>query len=259
MGYYLDTDCRQRLESFFTVPQDETQHFVDVVTELTYRSATVITDEPICLATLLGLELDDFKDDPTIADIYCSLPQLPQDLLFVPGQRLDIPGLKWAPASFMHGYIWRSKKRYQSAILGDMGLDVRTDAIILDENVCLKIDSAAFWRLDVNCLGVEDFVMFYTTRRDLVDASILDFANVAILLHLSGSNFTNLTYGLLVHDFKEIAGANVCRSWSCLTPLRVYRRSRLGAHQIATLEKTHLPPPNVLNGKYVEQLAVCVD
>lgn len=77
------------------------ERFLDIVDDLAVRSATVATDE-IRIATLLGLELENFASSPTMMDIYRAAHSLPADLLFVTSPRLDIPGFRWAPATFMN-------------------------------------------------------------------------------------------------------------------------------------------------------------
>jgi len=49
----------------------------------------------------MGLALEDFQPFPTMADIYRSLPNLRQDLLFTGSTRLLTPGFRWAPFTFL--------------------------------------------------------------------------------------------------------------------------------------------------------------
>jgi hypothetical protein len=59
------------------------------------------SDEPVCIATLLGLKLENFHPYPTMIDIYRSVVSIPQNILFVETPRLKIDGFRWAPATFL--------------------------------------------------------------------------------------------------------------------------------------------------------------
>ena len=77
------------------------QHFMNLVADLGHRSTTVASDEPICVATLLGLDLEVFGGRPTMLDIYRSFQNIPQDVIFIDGKRLEIDGYRWAPSTLL--------------------------------------------------------------------------------------------------------------------------------------------------------------
>ncbi len=79
------------MKQFSTNNHENNDCFIDFINDLTFREVTVPTDEPICIATLLGLDLDKFGSSPYIADINRLLQELPKALLVVPSPRLRTP------------------------------------------------------------------------------------------------------------------------------------------------------------------------
>ena len=84
-------------------PQLET-----IMSGLQYRSVTVPSDEPILIATLLGLDLKEiletsqFQRMNKLWHLIASSPHgVPKDILFHVGPKLQEPGLKWAPPSLL--------------------------------------------------------------------------------------------------------------------------------------------------------------
>jgi hypothetical protein len=85
---------------------------------LEYRTTSRVEDEPLCLASILGLDLERILEHSTASKRmqawYSMLHELPTDILFLNApRRLTVPGYLWAPASFLsHG-------KSLSAITGD--------------------------------------------------------------------------------------------------------------------------------------------
>lgn len=77
------------------------QHFINLVLDLASRSSSVAADEPICIATLLGMSLEAFNSQPTMADICGSYHFIPEDVVFVQAPRLQIDGYGWAPSTLL--------------------------------------------------------------------------------------------------------------------------------------------------------------
>lgn len=130
----LKEDMRRR----FSSNQDAQSQFMALVENLAPRSVTVKSDEPICLATLLGLSLEDYDPYPTILDIYRSLPNIPQDLMFLKQPRLQVPGLTWAPATFLEMKFvsfWGGNKTPPPGRLLEEGLIVTKDCLLLDKDL----------------------------------------------------------------------------------------------------------------------------
>jgi hypothetical protein len=93
-------ELENRFNSLEALPP--AKRFALLIEDLGPRRVTYPSDEPICLATLLGLSLEHFDPYPTMADIYRTLRDLPADLLFLQTPLLlEEPGLTWAPASFL--------------------------------------------------------------------------------------------------------------------------------------------------------------
>ena len=114
---------------------NQVQHFKDTVNDLTFRKVTVPADEPHCLATLLGLSLEDLFEQPkgaiTMSDVYRALPdQIPQDLIFIPSLRIQEPGFGWAPASLLSS-LRVPMSSDTTGLLDNLGFDTLMDCVVL--------------------------------------------------------------------------------------------------------------------------------
>jgi hypothetical protein len=244
------------LEPFLTDHRDSKDPFLDLISELTFRSVTVSTDEPICIAILLELDLDSFESSPTMMDIYRSYHTLPQGLLFVPSPRLDVLGFRWAPSTFMSAkfaHLGRDPENVPSATLDDRGLHVRVSAIALPEDLRFSVERRSCVRFDVECFGVGDCLL--ANVEDHHDHSPELYTNAAILLLASASGCNHTMPGVLVTDFKEVDGNNHCRYGRRLF---LHQRARLSAREISGYEDGYPEYLFATTGKYVEQVAVCV-
>lgn len=68
------------------------------------RSTSHVEDEPICLATLLDLDLGELlkaPDEHRMKKLWSMCHQLPAAILFLPGKKLTEESFGWAPASCM--------------------------------------------------------------------------------------------------------------------------------------------------------------
>lgn len=80
-----------------------------VITTLGDRQTTRAGDEAICLATLMGMDPGDIvtaQDDQKMKLFYSKCKKIPPTFLFHPSQRLEDPGFRWAPRSFLGNWSW---------------------------------------------------------------------------------------------------------------------------------------------------------
>jgi hypothetical protein len=71
---------------------------------LRFRTASVSTDEPLCLSTLTGVDLKEIikeKKEDRMRRFWELMPQLSTALLYWDGPRLKDAGYRWAPASLL--------------------------------------------------------------------------------------------------------------------------------------------------------------
>jgi hypothetical protein len=131
--------------TFDTGQENVGQRFLDLAEDLTHRSVSVGSDEPICIATLLGLALEKFHPFPTMLDIYKSLPRLPQDLIFVnTDQRLSNPGFRWAPLTFLEQGPQAFPREAEPAVLTPQGLRICKDCIIFADALSSNAEGVRF-------------------------------------------------------------------------------------------------------------------
>lgn len=100
---------------------------------LAHRSITIASDEPICIATNLGLSLEQFDPLPTMVDIYRSLRTLrtlPQDHLFIESAKIQLPDFRWAPKTFLGQAPTSFLSDEEPALRTKNGLIVYNDCII---------------------------------------------------------------------------------------------------------------------------------
>jgi len=250
----FDGGCRRPLQHILTNDKDGKHRFFDLAPALAFRSVTDPNDEPICIATLLGLDFDRFQSEPSMVDIYQSFTELPRDILFLSGPRLHVPGFRWALSTFMTREYNTMHVAHSLGTLGDGGFQVRTDCIFLSEDSGTKILHASCVRFDVECEGLDDFVVVdqpESTDDVLVAAGPDQFA---ILLLRPVSILWTATAAKLV-SFETLDHVHRCRYVKSLTVLRT---SRCSASLIALLDKLASEHVPTVKGKHGEQVSVCV-
>lgn len=80
-----------------------TEKVARVWNELKRREASFMEDQPVCIATLLDMDISSIQKpdgyDARFKKLWLSYEALPKRLLFLPGPKLDCHPLRWAPAS----------------------------------------------------------------------------------------------------------------------------------------------------------------
>lgn len=149
----VETKLRSYLSARFLVRsqfQDvryQDTRMLAIMQNLQRRRTTKPEDEPICIATLMNIDLKTFEGMPTMADIYRTLYRLPSTLIFAPGPRLTTPGYRWAPSTFLEQPITSMKKTASLASLGlatTEGFDFTALATELTANITIARNSAAY-------------------------------------------------------------------------------------------------------------------
>lgn len=115
----IQTTLQQSIEQHFAQIREfrqssmsETAKFVAVTKALRFRSTSVSSDEPICIATLLGLdtlpivkkglgksEKDAFEE--RMLHLWTMIKAIPAIIIFTRCERLKVDGYRWAPRSFL--------------------------------------------------------------------------------------------------------------------------------------------------------------
>ena len=113
----------------------DVHRIMSAVESLHRRTTTKRGDEFICLATILDLDLETLPTRPDMTDIIRRLDQIPQELLFTPGPRLDAKGFRWAPVSFLEQWNRSYSREEHYATLLEQGLSVCVHAKFVDGTV----------------------------------------------------------------------------------------------------------------------------
>ena len=80
---------------------------------MSHRSTSREDDETICIATFMGMDptpLLDTLPQYRMTTLLQNLPSIPKSTLFARGPRLQTPGFRWAPLTFMAPYGIRDKQ-----------------------------------------------------------------------------------------------------------------------------------------------------
>jgi hypothetical protein len=230
------------------------QTFMDLVVDLSHRSVTDPLDEPICIATLLSLNLEEFKSGrPTMKDVLFRVSELPEDIIFVQSPRLIDPGFRWAPSTLLRSGL----KAFFNQNLGTLsadGLTISKDTIIFHDQLELVKSPQRISAMYVVDCGEEGIFVF---QPDTWDDEVSETASsAAIIIQNSGHRFENTSVGLLVTSVTKRFQVAYCRfrflvmmwRWnSASEPDLLSRFSRPG-------RETYL-----VGGEFCRQMAFCVD
>jgi len=211
--------AKSDVEGRFSKEQDAKTQFLNLVEDLSSRSATVKSDEPICLATMLGLDLEDFNPYPTMPDIYRSFREVPQDLIFLNQPRLRLPGLLWAPSTFLEieyvSFAWGEAS--PSGRLSSDGLHVVKDCLLLDEALDFYRDPNS--ASEIYIIRASDDMTFAVASDNVVSADgssvyvepSRSIERPAVIWEKSGDRFGTTSKGVLVSRLHDEDGVTYCR------------------------------------------------
>lgn len=76
------------------------------------RKTTKVNDESICIATLMDFQIDDILEadgDQKMKLFYSKCDSIPPGVLFHDGPRIQDPGFRWAPRSFLRESTFRNR------------------------------------------------------------------------------------------------------------------------------------------------------
>lgn len=110
---------------------------LDIASNMHERDTTHIKDEPLCLATLLDVDLLELPKLPDLPDVFSKLRTFPQDIVFAKGKRSDRIGFRWCPISLLNKpYPRKQYSWFLEAPMGaitDRGLRISKHGISFSE------------------------------------------------------------------------------------------------------------------------------
>ena len=254
---------------YFSKETDLITRFLDIVRDMAPRSVTIKTDEPICIATLLDLKPQDFESvdeiyPPTMVGIYRALPGIPQDLMFLDLPRLEVPGLSWAPSTFLESDPSLTSFHISSQLvkLSMEGLHIIKDCLLLDKD--LDFSSPCWESSDprihlINSPDGQSFAVHSPTSRSLDGLSArIEPSRViskpAIVWREQGSNLCIRSPAALVSRTREEDGVTYCQFEALLVGWRVNDRDE-GLYQISS---TSIEVIQTVSANFVVQKSFCV-
>jgi hypothetical protein len=110
------------------------------------RRTTKREDEPICIATLMNIDLTRFEGTPSMEDIYRALYRLPRNLIFAPSPRLNTPGVRWTPSTFLEQPITATRTNFLDAFgcAERNGFDFKVICIKLRDSLVIERNNKAY-------------------------------------------------------------------------------------------------------------------
>ena len=254
-GAYLHTGLRTG--HHFLPRQDFQDRLLDLAMDLGRRSVTVPSDEPICVATMLGMELETLEAFPaTMYDIYRHFQEIPPDLLFVQSGRLDIPGFRWAPSTLLETGLNTFTDRPPTGVLTENGLQFRRDCLYFEHGFDFRRDPESLPEMYLVRSGeFYEFAFKASDTRTLIRP--LNLAIAAIILQRDGDAFGSFSKGILVSVFGEVDGLCYCHFEG---HVYVWRMSRSTFRDIDTMLNQPLRKANyAVTGRFDAQRWFCVD
>ena len=119
------------------------KNFATLTHALEYRTTSRYEDEPLCLASILNLDVQRILRAPHRMQVfYSNVKELPSDILFHEGECLQVDGFRWAPQSLLSS--GRSKatllrtSRLPTAMISEKGLHVRFPGLVLNVQIPLE-------------------------------------------------------------------------------------------------------------------------
>jgi hypothetical protein len=228
----------------FAKQEEVSRRFSDLIQDLSHRSVTVASDEPICIATLLGLPLEHFDPSPTMEDIYRSQSSLPQDILFVGGARLTSPGYRWAPATFLQQHSVLNSDEEPATILKE-GLKVCKDCVVFDDGVQIC-------ELNYVQRNGEDVIFFVPMNGEV--AASQSYATAALIFQGEISELR--LKAVLVSNLIERDGILYCHFEEDILSCRV---NELTSREIRYFASFSSHPPSITEGEFRSKATFCID
>lgn len=135
-------DFGQTLVRMGVGTQHKPMNLAAVLRLLPFRSTSNADDETLALAPIMGLDvatlLKEYNEERMKA-FWLLLRQVPLATLFIPGERLRIPGFRWAPRSFIRESTTVEIFGEAAATVSEQGLLAEYLVVIFDNP--LRIDS----------------------------------------------------------------------------------------------------------------------
>lgn len=112
--------------------KDMTVKWLSLERTLPYRQTSIIADEGLCLATLLGMDLENFynlKDEERIRRMFLKMEYVSLGILFGNRPRLQQPGYRWMPTTIVGE---RTELSEQRAHVTEQGIRVFLPSLIIE-------------------------------------------------------------------------------------------------------------------------------
>ena len=226
-----------------------------VIDALHHRSVSILSDEPLLIGSLLGLDAAHILNGGDGADslrmnrlwrlISSAVHGIPSDLLFRVGPRLAEPGLRWAPATLLtysdvNNFIQSSGKEEEQAVLTlSDGLSVRLHGFrfsLASREKCLPpLHKRVSQLVDLSNLWLKDDAgSWYLIRRRLPveeDRSLTDKTLAEIVQ--GGKNMW------VIHPGSQFPRQPDSRALSSVGLIVEVENKKEAEEEVTTVKKTH--------------------
>ena len=201
-----------------------------VISNLQCPNATYDEDEPICLATLLNIDIDRFDGLPTMMDIYGKFKNLPVNMLFLNAPRMNISGYRWAPRTFLRQPLKALLRNEGIGQCTENGLHASFSAVIFQESHRIipgRSESPYLVHCDRPGLEFGLYIpsqkqrVIIAERDQEVGAEVVEISAVLLQKNLA-TNWSNVSDAVLVKQIRD--GPNGSRLCSYEASVMVFRR-----------------------------------
>lgn len=178
---------------------------------LTYRTTSKAEDEPVCLASLLGLDVRSILETPThlrMSQLFREMVLLPSSVPLAPGPRIREPAMGWARQPFLQGSRGRE---YALALMmsrhfGTQRFTPRSTAIVSRHGLLVKMRSWGIvekQRLGRGSVVAHGLILHDTSASSTTQTLYLKLADVSENVREAGEvniDFSNKQFSILRFD-----------------------------------------------------------
>jgi len=169
----------ERLNQTISTIHPPDHHFGAIWSNLQWRSITVESDKATCIAILFGKDptpLLQYPEHERLGKLFSSLESVPMNVIFLPGRKVDMDGVRWAPDSFFSRREGMTMSKMVD--VGPSGIVVQYPGIILIEGRKVRQMNSIVVRDDDT-----DYFLDHKDQPDDWTASVEEGKKIAIIFY----------------------------------------------------------------------------
>ncbi|EXJ76122.1 uncharacterized protein A1O5_00630 [Cladophialophora psammophila CBS 110553] len=195
-----------------------------ILQAVNWRSTSWKSDEPVCLAGILGLNVRDILSTPDHDRLqrFILMQRLfPSVSLFFSGAKMDAEGFRWAPKTFVFSRAGLLPAYQKKSDRGGSRFELQTSLAEADKSGlhvqfpgfklgslanCSRVGDRILFQDVLNAFWYTFRVMDKTTAKPFLDTDLGDIPSLAIVLPRRPTEDRTLYYGVLVSIYRDDGG-----------------------------------------------------